>query len=162
MPAPDGTIDEVATARANSKFFEISPDNGRLQIRRDFAPLALAYKERAAFTTSHLLAAIPAGPDWHQYIYLDLASGKGQLVLGRPDVTMPEGSLLWDALNTHYAGELRPAVRVTKEDWPAIEQDWANFFRTRAARAARGQSLAPTLDYTAEAPMSRSSVTDHS
>jgi hypothetical protein len=158
LPTPDGTIDEVATARANSKFFEISPANGRLQIRRDLAPLALAYKERAAFTRDHLVAAIPAGPDWHQYIYLDIRTGQGQLILGRPDASMPEGALLWDALSEHYAGELRPAVRITKEDFPAIDRDWANFFRTRAARAARGQPLAPTLDATADMPAAASSA----
>lgn len=147
LPAADGSIDENATVQANSKFFEINPANGRLQIRQSFAPLALAYKERAAFTPRHLLAAIPAGPDAHQYLYFDLVTGDGQLLLGRPEAGLPEGRLLWDALAQHYAGELRPAVRVTMEDWPVIDQQWKDFFiNRRQAKVTGAAGNAPGAD----------------
>ena len=71
LPSTDGGVDEIATAKRNSKFFEVSPETGRMNLRNSFAPLSIAYKERAAFTDDLLLAAIPAGPDAHQYLLLD-------------------------------------------------------------------------------------------
>ena len=47
-------------------------------------PLALAYKERAAFTRDQLLAAMPAGPYAHQYIFLDFPQNRGRLLMAGP------------------------------------------------------------------------------
>lgn len=127
LPLPDGSVDEVGTAKNNSKFFEVDPASGRLHIRRRFAPLALAFKERAAFDERQLLAAIPAGPNAHQYIYVDKFRRQGRLLLGRPGDDEPDAQRLWDALWEHYAGELMPAMSVTREDWPAIDEAWAQF-----------------------------------
>ena len=85
IPDVNGEVDEVGTAKANSKFFGIDPATSRMHIRgTNEIPLVRAYKERAAFTSQHLLAAMPAGPDAHQYVYFDVATGNGKLLLARP------------------------------------------------------------------------------
>jgi len=127
LPAQNGGVDEAATAKANSKFFEIDPKSGRLHIKTAYGPLALAYKERAAFTQRHLLAAMPAGPRAHQYLYFDLATGSGKLLLARPGPEVPEGQLLWDSMATYFGAELHKPVRTTPEDWPAIGEEWNNY-----------------------------------
>jgi hypothetical protein len=132
LPNVQGGIDETATAKANSKFFGIDPDTARMYIRHDMLPLARAYKERAAFTSRRLLAALPAGPDAHQFVYFDLESGHGQLLLERPGPELDDGQRLWDALQSHYAGELRRPVRVSMADWPIIEYQWQHYFTRRA------------------------------
>jgi hypothetical protein len=131
IPDVNGEVDEVGTARANSKFFGIDPATSRMHIRERMIPLVHAYKERAAFTSQHLLAAMPAGPDAHQYVYFDLATGNGKLLLARPGLELPEGQRLWDALATHFSGELRPPTRTTMNDWPAIGVAWRDYFINR-------------------------------
>ena len=84
LPSTDGGVDEIETARRNSKFFEVNKETGRMTIRKNHMPLSIAYKERAAFTDDLLLAAIPAGPDAHQYLLLDRATGNGRLLLEPP------------------------------------------------------------------------------
>ena len=134
IPDVNGEVDEVGTARANSKFFGIDPATSRMHIRERMIPLVHAYKERAAFTSQHLLAAMPAGPDAHQYVYFDLATGNGKLLLARPGPELPEGQRLWDALATHFSGELRPPTRTTMSDWPAIEVAWRDYFINRKGK----------------------------
>ena len=128
IPDVRGEIDEVKTAKENSKFFEIDPDTSRMHIRHRMLPLVRALKERAAFTPNHLLAAMPAGPNAHQYVYFDLATGDGMLLLARPGPEVPEGAILWDALHEHFAGELKPATRTMIQDWPLIDEEWRNYF----------------------------------
>jgi len=140
IPNVKGEVDEVSTARENSKFFGIDPATSRMHIRERMLPLVRAYKERAAFTSQHLLAALPAGPDAHQYVYFDIASGKSRLLLDRPGPELAEGARLWDALHSHYGAELRPAARVTMGDWPRIEKEWENYFAVR--RNAGGERVA--------------------
>ena len=84
LPAPGGGVDEVGTARQNSIFFEIEPTSGRMQISPTYAPLAIAYKERAAFDQDRLLAAMPAGPYAHQYVYFDFGKSQGPTAIGAP------------------------------------------------------------------------------
>ena len=131
LPSQNGGVDENATARQNAKFFELDPDTARLHIREDFAPLAIAFKERAAFTPGYLLAALPAGPDAHQYIFFDTSSGDGRLLLGRPAEDDPVARRLWDAMGRHYGSELKTPVAVTTADWPTIDAAWASFFQPR-------------------------------
>jgi hypothetical protein len=127
LPAPDGGVDETGTARQNSVFFEVDPRSARLHIRPLFAPLALAYKERAAFTRDQLLAAIPAGPNAHQYLYLDFANSHGRLLMTRPGDAEQTAQRLWDAMAAHYKGELKEPTRVTPADWPRIAEEWQKF-----------------------------------
>ena len=133
IPDVRGDVDEVETAKVNSKFFGIDPVTTRMAIRPKMLPLVRAFKERAAFTSSHLLGAMPAGPNAHQYVYFDLATGNGELLLARPGPELPEGQRLWDALHENFAGELRPPTRTTVEQWPEIAREWSNYFIDRKA-----------------------------
>ena len=131
LPSQNGGVDENATARQNAKFFELDPKTARLHIRETYAPLAIAFKERAAFTPGHLLAALPAGPDAHQYVFFDTRSGDGRLLLGRPADDDPVAQQLWDAMGRQYGSELKTPVAVTRADWPTIDAAWASFFQPR-------------------------------
>lgn len=136
IPDVRGEVDEVETAKANSKFFAIDPVTTRMHIRHRMLPLVRAYKERAAFTKTHLLGAMPAGPSAHQYVYFDLATGDGELLLARPGPDLPEGQRLWDALHEHFAGELNPPTRTTIDQWPTIAVEWRDFFIDKKAPPA--------------------------
>jgi hypothetical protein len=133
LPTPGGGVDEAGTARKNSKFFEVDPRTARLHIRPLYAPLAIAYKERAAFTKDYLLAAIPAGPYAHEYLFLDFANKKGRLLLERPGDDEPDAQLLWDAIAQHYGDELKKPVSITPADWPRIDKEWQDFIRPGGA-----------------------------
>jgi hypothetical protein len=127
LPGPGGGVDEIATARQNAMFFEVDRKTARLHINPRYAPLATAFKERAAFIPDHLLAAMPAGPRTHQYLYIDFAKHHGRLLLGRPGDDAPEAQLLWDALHEHYQGELHTPVSITPADWPKLAVEWEKF-----------------------------------
>jgi hypothetical protein len=127
LPRPDGDVDEAATARSNARFFVVDRQSGRLHIRQRFVPLALAFKERAAFDETVLLAAIPAGPNAHQYLLIDKSKGTARLILDRPGPGQPGAQRLWDEMWQHFAGELKQPVAVTRQDWPAIDEAWAKF-----------------------------------
>jgi hypothetical protein len=131
LPDAKGGIDEVATANQNSKFFEIDWRSGRLHIREKYAPLVVAFKERAAFTDNLLLVALPAGPDAHQYLLLDRKTGDGRVLMGPPDPGRREERHLWDSMAAEFAGEMKAPTSVTLEDFPAIEKGWEEFFLTR-------------------------------
>ncbi len=136
LPAPGGGVDEVATAKHNSMFFEVDQQTARLHIRSLYAPLAIAYKERAAFTKQHILAAMPAGPDAHQYLFIDLETGTGRLLMGRPEDEASIERHLWDAMAKYFGKELKPAVSITPEDWPRIDKSWEEFTKRPAATTA--------------------------
>lgn len=144
IPNFEGGVDEVTTARANSKFFGIDPETSRMYIRHELLPLAHAYKERAAFTSRHLLAALPAGPDAHQYLYFDLQSGNGQLLLERPGPEPEDARRLWDALEAHFPDELKSPTRVMLADWPAIDYSWNQFFVNREAEVREAMEARAT------------------
>jgi len=135
LPSTDGGVDDVETAKHNARFVAIDQQSGRMHVRDDFVPLVLANKERAAFTEGLLLAALPAGPDAHQYILVDKTTRRGRLLLDRPGPEAPEAQHLWDTMWEHYAGELHRPVSITAEDWPIIGAQWNQFFVMREARA---------------------------
>ena len=135
LPAQNGGFDEDATAQENSKYFVIDPVSGRMRIRKSMAPLAIAYKEKAAFTKRNLLAAMPAGPQAAQYVYFDMQTGSGRLLLERPGADDPDAQRLWDALFAHYGPEARKPTVVSPADWPGIEEDWANYLNSLRAAA---------------------------
>jgi hypothetical protein len=134
LPSTDGGVDEIATAKQNSKFFEVNHDTGRMNIRKSFMPLTIAYKERAAFTDDLFLAAIPAGPDAHQYLLLDRSTRNGRLLLEPPPPEAVAERRLWEAMSERYGDELKRPVSITMNDWPIIEAQWKQFFVTREAR----------------------------
>ena len=137
-----GEVDEAGTARVNSKFFGIEPSTSRMHIRHRMIDLVHAFKERAAFTSRHLLAAIPAGPYAHQYVYFDLATGNGRLLMARPGPELEEGRRLWDAMEAHYPGELMPATRLTLADWQRNADEWNQYLVVRDAKAAAAKANA--------------------
>ena len=92
-------------------------------------------KERAAFTDDLLLAALPAGPEAHQYVLVDKAARTARLLLERPGADALKAQHLWDAMWAHYAGELQRPVSITREDWPIIDAQWNQFFVMRQASA---------------------------
>lgn len=143
LPGPSGGVDEVATARQNSIYYEVNPKTGRLQIQPSRAPIVIALKERAAFTPNHLLAAIPAGPYAHQYLFLDFPKHQGRLLLRRPGDDSPEAQRLWDALAEHYAGELKTPVSVTPADWVKNEKAWEELIEVRGREKSGNEALAP-------------------
>lgn len=134
LPNVKGEVDEVGTARANSKFFGIDPATTRMHIRPKMIPLAHAFKERAAFTSEHLLAAIPAGPDAHQFVFFEIDTGNGELLLGRPGPDRPEAQRLWDALHEHFGDELKTPTRTMIQQWPELARQWQEFFIRRKNR----------------------------
>ena len=140
LPGPGGAVDEDGTARQNSAFFEVDPTTARLHIRPAYAPLATAFKERAAFTRNQLLAAMPAGPFAHQYIYFDFEAGRGRVLLSRPDSTEPIAQRLWDGLAEHYGAELKRPVAIAREDWPIIEAQWTVMATDAAREGLRAQA----------------------
>lgn len=131
LPKPGGGVDEEATARQNSAFFEVDRETARLHMRPLFAPLALAYKERAAFTREQMIAAIPAGPYAHQYLFLDFSKSHGRLLTARPGDDQPDAQRLWDAMADHYKGELKTPTAITPADWARIGHEWENFIEDR-------------------------------
>ena len=138
LPDAKGGVDEVATANQNSKFFEVDHTSGRMHIRDRYIPLVIAFKERAAFTDDLLLAAIPAGPDAHEYLLLDRKTGDGRILMEPPGEQSGDERHLWDAMEAEYEGELRRPINVTPDDLPAIDKGWNEFFMNREARAAAG------------------------
>jgi arylsulfatase A-like enzyme len=134
LPGPGGGVDEAGTARQNSVFFVVDPETARLHMRPAYVPLALAYKERAAFTRNRLIAAMPAGPYEHQYLFIDFAQHRGHLMLSRPLDDEPEAQRLWDAIHTHYEGELHKPVATTPADWPRITREWETFIEDRRSK----------------------------
>ncbi len=133
LPAPGGGVDEAATASENAVFFTVDPRSGRLHVKGSYEPLALAFKERAAFTKKQVLAAIPAGPYAHQYIFIDLERQQGQLLMRRPGDATPEAQRLWDAMASHYGDELKAPVVTRPADLPRIAEEWGNFLSRRGA-----------------------------
>jgi hypothetical protein len=145
IPDVRGEVDEVETAKQNSKFFGIDSRTTRMHIWPKMMPLVRAFKERAAFTQQHLLAAMPAGPETHQYVYFDIATGNGELLLERPGPELPEGQLLWDSLHSHFEDELKPPTRTTIDQWPQIAIEWRDYFINKQdAPAASAPGPAPT------------------
>ena len=145
LPAQNGGFDEDATAQENSKYFVIDSGSGRMRIRKSMAPLAIAYKEKAAFTKKNLLAAMPAGPQAAQYVYFDLQTGSGRLLLERPGADDPDAQRLWDALYAYYGAEARKPTVVSPADWPGIEEEWANYLNSLRA-ASQPNSTGTVVD----------------
>ncbi len=97
-----GIIDEAAV------FYELDPDSGWMQLKSAKLPILLARKQRAALSSTALLAAIP-DPDgrFHRYLYTTRRDPLPRVLEGRPDpAAEPEAARLWDALQARYPGEL--------------------------------------------------------
>lgn len=97
-----GVIDEAAV------FYELDPGSGWMQLRREKLPILLARKQRAALSSSSLLAAVP-DPDGRflRFLYTDRHNPLPRILEARPDPgSEPEAARLWDALQARFPGEL--------------------------------------------------------
>lgn len=97
-----GLIDEAAV------YYELDYETGWVQFREDRLPELLARKQRAAITSTSLLAAIPGRPgQGPRYLLTDRRNPSPRALEGPPDpTTEPEASRLWHALKARFPGEL--------------------------------------------------------
>ena len=107
----DKDLDESALLRTGAAFFRMNPANARFEVRGEVLKRLIADKERAAFTSRAMMAAIPLSPEatQHKYIFVDRQTWQAHRVTAAPDAsTEPEARLLWDALHAEYGEELLP------------------------------------------------------
>jgi len=97
-----GIVDEAAV------FYELEPDQAWVQLRAARLPELIAQKQRAAFTSQKLLAAIPAGGgSGHRYLFSDRESPEPRpLEASGPAFEDPDARRLRDALAERFPGEL--------------------------------------------------------
>jgi len=97
-----GIIDEAAT------YYELDRESGWVQFREDRLPELIARKQRAAMSSTTLLAAIPGPPGrGHRYLLTDRRNPAPRALEGPPDPSAePEARRLWDALQARFPGEL--------------------------------------------------------
>jgi hypothetical protein len=98
-----GIIDEAAV------YYELDYETGWVQFRENRLPELLARKQRAALSSTTLIAVIPGrqpGQSPH-YLLTDRRKPAPRALEGAPDpASEPEASRLWDALKARYPGEL--------------------------------------------------------
>jgi len=100
----NGLIDEAAV------YYGLDPESGWVQIREDRVPELLTRKQKAAFSSSRLLASIP-GPPGHppSYLLTDRQNPLPKALQGPPDpATDPDAYRLWSGGMTRFRGEWRP------------------------------------------------------
>jgi hypothetical protein len=99
-----GLIDEAAV------YYELDRESGWVQFREARLPELMAQKQRAAISSTSLLAAIP-GPQGQgpRYLLTDRRNPVPRALEGPPDPSAePEARRLWDALKARFPGELPP------------------------------------------------------
>jgi hypothetical protein len=97
-----GIIDEAAV------YYELDYDSGWVQFRDDRLPELIARKQRAAISSTMLLAAIPGSPgQGPRYLLTDRQNPGPRALEGPPDPSGEPGARrLWDALKARFPGEL--------------------------------------------------------
>lgn len=91
-------------------YYELDRDTGRVQFRDERLPDLLAQKQRAAFTPTHLLAAVPASKAaGTRYLFTDRAAPSPQPLDAPPSTASGDARRLWDALHERFPGELAGA-----------------------------------------------------
>lgn len=123
-PSADGTLDEDDAARQAARLFAVDERSGWLQLRPTVINDLMLHKERAALDKQHVLAAMPVAPDRHQYLLINRRTGTGRVLDRRPDASDESAARLWDALNSHFAGELKPPVVMRPEDQGDFDSRW--------------------------------------
>jgi hypothetical protein len=106
-----GKINALRLFHEGAAYYEIVPETGWVQLRRNRLPELMSSKQRAALSRDSLLAAIPGSSDDSVFfLFTDRRSPLPRRLLGRPDpAAEPEAARLWDALQARFPGEL-PAV----------------------------------------------------
>lgn len=97
-----GLIDQAAV------FYELDRESGWVQFREARLPELMAQKQRAAISSTTLLAAIPGPPgQGPRYLLTDRREPAPRDLQGPPDPKAePEARRLWDALQQRFPGEL--------------------------------------------------------
>jgi hypothetical protein len=100
--SPSGLIQEGAG------YYEIVPETGWVQLRRNRLSELMSQKQRAAISQESLLAAIPNRTDDSvTYLFTDRLSPLPRRLQGRPVPSVePEAARLWDALHSRFPDEL--------------------------------------------------------
>ena len=106
-----GQFVESGVLREAAGFYEVDPETGWVQLRRDRRAALMAQKERAAFSADTLLAALPGAPgEPPRFLLTDRNMPEPRVLSTPPDArTEPEARRLWDALHARFPGELEPA-----------------------------------------------------
>lgn len=96
-----GLIDEAAV------YYELDPLSGWVQIRKERLAGLLTRKQRAAISSTELLASIPGPPgDGPQFLLTDRLEPLPQPLRGPPGLDIdPSARRLWDAAATRFPGE---------------------------------------------------------
>jgi sulfatase-like protein len=105
-----GLTDEAAV------YYPLDRESGWVQFREVRLPELLARKQRAALSSTGLLAAIPGSPaQGSRYLLTDRAKPAPKVLEGPPDpTTEPEARRLWNALKARFPGELPPDIELPR------------------------------------------------
>jgi hypothetical protein len=109
-----GNYNASGLIHEGAAYYEIVPETGWVQLRRNRLPELMSQKQRAAISQESLLAAIPSRTDdTVTYLFTDRHTPLPRRLEGRPDpVADPEAARLWDALHARFPGELEPVSQV--------------------------------------------------
>ena len=100
-----GLIDEAAV------FYGLDPETGWVQLRADKLPELIERKQKAALSSTHLLAVIPGPPGSDpKYLLTDRLDPSPRALEGVPNPAAdPEAYRLWTAALARFPGEWQPA-----------------------------------------------------
>jgi arylsulfatase A-like enzyme len=106
-----GKYDEKGVLQEGAQYYTLDPRSGWVELRRERLRELLDKKERAAITSTHLLAAVPYRRGGGlEYILVDRRQRFPMRLTARPDEReAPEPARLWDALHREFAGEIPQA-----------------------------------------------------
>ena len=101
-----GLIDEAGV------FYGLDPESGWVQLREEKLPELIARKQKAVFSSTRLLAAIPGPPgNAPKFLLTNRLDPSPQALDGPPDPTTdPEAYRLWTAASARFPGEWQPAL----------------------------------------------------
>jgi arylsulfatase A-like enzyme len=106
----DAKVDEIVQQGMSA--YAINPENGRLELRREYFDELMRSKERAALGRTRILSAVPLPDGSTGYVVLPRDAGGMPLFLdGPPGADDPELSLLWQGLYARFGSELGPLDR---------------------------------------------------
>jgi hypothetical protein len=104
----EGKFTESGLVSEAGIYYEVVPATGWVQLKPDRLPEIMAKKQRAAMSSTALLAAIPSWTDDSvAYLFTSRRHPLPRRLQGPPDpATDPEAARLWEALQQRFPGEL--------------------------------------------------------
>jgi hypothetical protein len=101
----EAKVDDVVERGLSA--YALNPQNGRLELKRDFLVELMKSKERAAIGRDRLLAAVPMRDGVTRYVVVSRSGGMPRFLDEAPDPAVdPELRRMWDGLTVRYAAEL--------------------------------------------------------